>query len=114
MKPTDCERIKQQLLRMYHDLDRRREILAGAIQQHESPPGEHERRVVPSLSIESDLRAERAEDQIAAQITEALDRIADGTYGTCRACGQAIPRQRLEALPYATCCVDCEAWSEAF
>ena len=43
------------------------------------------------------------------QIESAQQRIAAGTYGTCERCGKSIPRARLEALPYATLCVDCQA-----
>ena len=43
-----------------------------------------------------------------SQIEEALAKIDAGTYGTCDRCGQAIAPARLEALPYATLCVDCQ------
>ena len=37
----------------------------------------------------------------------ALQRIHEGTYGKCSRCGQTIPKERLEALPYATTCTGC-------
>jgi RNA polymerase-binding transcription factor DksA len=40
-------------------------------------------------------------------IEHALSRLDAGTYGTCEACGQAIPRERLEAIPHASTCVAC-------
>jgi RNA polymerase-binding protein DksA len=43
-----------------------------------------------------------------AQIKEALERIADGSYGTCASCGTAIAPGRLEIIPYATLCVRCQ------
>jgi len=42
------------------------------------------------------------------QITGALRRIADGTYGVCEKCGAAIPVERLEVLPHARFCVPCQ------
>lgn len=45
----------------------------------------------------------------ARQITLALARIDNGTYGTCANCGDEIPRARLEAEPAATRCVKCAA-----
>ncbi len=42
-----------------------------------------------------------------ADIDTALARIADGSYGTCAGCGDAIPATRLEALPAASRCVGC-------
>lgn len=40
-------------------------------------------------------------------VERALERIADGTYGTCEVCGSAIRAVRLEALPASSRCVDC-------
>ena len=47
-----------------------------------------------------------------AQIEEALSRLDDGSYGTCQRCGKAITEARLEALPFATLCIDCQAYVE--
>ena len=40
-------------------------------------------------------------------VQAALDRIADGTYGQCDSCGEAIGEARLAAIPEATRCVNC-------
>ncbi|MCI5829272.1 MAG: TraR/DksA family transcriptional regulator [Treponema sp.] len=42
-------------------------------------------------------------------IDSALDRIVQGTYGTCLECGEQIAEARLEAIPYAPFCVNCQA-----
>jgi len=41
-------------------------------------------------------------------IDQALQRIANGSYGHCQTCGGAISPERLEALPYATQCIRCQ------
>ena len=41
-------------------------------------------------------------------VDEALARIAAGTYGTCIRCGRPIAPERLEALPWAAHCIDCQ------
>jgi DnaK suppressor protein len=41
------------------------------------------------------------------QIRAALARIDEGGYGECVACGEPISAKRLEALPYATRCIEC-------
>ncbi|MEU4564640.1 TraR/DksA C4-type zinc finger protein [Actinoplanes sp. NPDC023936] len=46
--------------------------------------------------------------QSLEQISGALRRIADGTYGLCQRCETAIPAERLEALPHARFCVPCQ------
>ncbi|WP_054958285.1 TraR/DksA C4-type zinc finger protein [Paenibacillus dakarensis] len=40
------------------------------------------------------------------QIDNALERIKNGTYGTCEECGKEIPYERLEALPFTSYCID--------
>jgi RNA polymerase-binding transcription factor DksA len=42
------------------------------------------------------------------RIAEARRALADGSYGTCRDCGQGIPPARLEAVPEAVRCVECQ------
>jgi RNA polymerase-binding transcription factor len=40
------------------------------------------------------------------EIEAALRRIDEGTYGTCTVCGRPIDDARLQAVPYATLCID--------
>ena len=40
-----------------------------------------------------------------ADVNRALAKLEDGTYGRCDVCGEAIPAERLEALPWAVLCV---------
>jgi DnaK suppressor protein len=44
-----------------------------------------------------------------AEVTRALEKIEDATYGTCDVCGGEIPEGRLEVHPWATRCVTCAA-----
>jgi DnaK suppressor protein len=39
--------------------------------------------------------------QLLQDVEDALERIADGTYGICQGSGEEIPRKRLEAIPWA-------------
>lgn len=41
-------------------------------------------------------------------VEAALGRLDDGTYGTCLGCGRPIAPERLEALPWAALCIDCQ------
>ncbi len=41
------------------------------------------------------------------QVDEALDKIKDGSYGTCSTCEEPIPEARLDVLPFAKFCVEC-------
>ena len=49
-------------------------------------------------------------DRTLGRITDldrALERVADGTYGTCASCGRPIGAGRLEARPGAPPCMEC-------
>jgi DnaK suppressor protein len=43
------------------------------------------------------------------EIDQALERLDEGTYGRCVACGAVIPEERLLAVPWAALCVPCSA-----
>lgn len=43
------------------------------------------------------------------EIDGALDRLDDGSFGTCEDCGDPIGEARLKVVPHATLCVDCKA-----
>jgi RNA polymerase-binding transcription factor DksA len=47
------------------------------------------------------------------QITAALNRLAKGTYGLCTRCGEQIAPARLEVLPYAAACIECQSRADA-
>ena len=51
-------------------------------------------------------------EQVISEIDASLQRIDDGTYGTCVGCGHEIPRERLEANPWASLCIDCKRKAE--
>ncbi len=55
---------------------------------------------------ELDEGLEENAEHILQEIETALRRIDDGTYGVCVACGRPIGEERLEAVPYATLCID--------
>ena len=47
------------------------------------------------------------------KIDEALHRIEDGTYGICEICGQLIRKPRLQHLPFAHTCMECQSAMES-
>ena len=61
---------------------------------------------------ELDESLEDNAEQLVQEIDRALEKIDDGTYGKCERCGQEIPQERLDAVPYATLCVSCRQLEE--
>ena len=51
--------------------------------------------------------------QALAETAQALQRMNDGTYGTCQHCGHGIPLERLEVLPSTRYCAHCQRYRTA-
>jgi DnaK suppressor protein len=45
-------------------------------------------------------------------IDDALERMEEGTYGVCDACGLEIAEERLTAMPFTRLCRDCQQEQE--
>ena len=56
-----------------------------------------------------DLQLVNGTEQLIHQIDAALHSIADGTYGVCEMCGELIGKERLQALPFAKTCIECQS-----
>jgi DnaK suppressor protein len=115
----DTERLRKRLLE-------ERARAQGALDfLHEENPGsmEDETQEIPSdnhpgewatitLDREIDYTLEENEERVIAAIDAALGRIENGSFGACEGCGEPIPADRLEALPWATHCIDCKRKEE--
>ena len=55
-----------------------------------------------------DLALRDHNEQHLAAVEAALARLDDGTYGACVRCGRPIAPERLDALPWAAHCIDCQ------
>lgn len=71
------------------------------------------------VDVASDVVDGRLLESLGAQdsnrlqmINNALDRIKQGTYGRCLVCKEEIPEERLEAIPYAFMCINCQSRNE--
>jgi DnaK suppressor protein len=58
------------------------------------------------------LRIRERERKLITKITEALERIDEGTFGICERCGEPISEKRLEARPVTTLCIKCKQEQE--
>lgn len=71
------------------------------------------------VDVASDVVDGRLLESLGAQdsnrlqmINNAFDRIKQGTYGRCLVCKEEIPEERLEAIPYAFMCINCQSRNE--
>ncbi|MFI0432808.1 MAG: hypothetical protein RLZ55_202 [Actinomycetota bacterium] len=92
-----------------NDLADTRSNIDGIVQDSGSAAGD-------DLADTGSKTFEREQEMfVAEQVSEALsqvlfaiERIDEGTYGTCEDCGLQIGRERLEAYPRATLCMGCK------
>lgn len=108
-------------------LDRRREARHGLaahvvdygerpsrVAEEDQAPLSHEEYITQALN--------RMDWQTLREVDQALERIDKGEYGVCEECGDPISIKRLNAVPWARRCLECqesrsfdeaEVWSEA-
>ncbi len=99
--------LQQQLKRLEDQTTGRDRLSAGvATEDFDEPGGDAATETVErSLAMATTKNLREMLDLVNA----ALEKIKEGTYGVCDVCGKDIPKKRLDALPYATMCLDCRA-----
>jgi DnaK suppressor protein len=60
-----------------------------------------------SFEQEFTLELMDSERKLISEIDDALKRVENGTYGICEVGGEMIPKERLNAIPWARCCINC-------
>ena len=69
-------------------------------------------RVLPSVDPVA-YQTVASNRMVVEQITAALNRLSAGTYGRCTRCGGQIAPARLEVLPHAAACIECQSHADA-
>jgi RNA polymerase-binding transcription factor len=82
------------------------ELVSGSADQHLADTA------TETVEREIGNTLEEHDERLLGAIDAALQRIEDGTYGNCVNCGAPIPEERLEAMPWATLCIDCKRKEE--
>jgi RNA polymerase-binding transcription factor DksA len=65
-----------------------------------------------SFAQEFSLELLQRDEATLTEIDEALERVRIGTFGLCEGCAEPIPKARLNAVPHARFCVDCQRRNE--
>jgi len=96
--------------------DAMRKALAGDLSMLKSLPEQTGGDVVDAAldASQDEISSKLAdfESRELAQIEGALENIRQGNYGECEICEGKIPLARLNALPYATNCIECQRAAE--
>ena len=96
---AELERLAQELASFGVE----QELEAGALSNHLADDGSNVQSQEQILRFSADLSG------VKTQIEEALERLENGTYGTCQRCGKPINPERLEAFPYVAYCIECQS-----
>jgi len=75
-----------------------------------SPDSIEEVQLAEVRELEIDSLDRRA--CLLREVEDALSRISDGSYGLCRLCDAKIKPARLNAVPWAPLCIDCQEDAE--
>lgn len=103
----DLDTAKKNLLKLQDEYETRIDKIEDHIQNPQDELNEHWEDQAISYrqnDVRKSLMAEARQNLI--YVENALSRIENGTYGECEVCGEQIEEQRLEALPYATLCME--------
>lgn len=82
------------------------ELVSGSADQHMADTA------TETVEREIDYTLEEYDGRLLQEIDAALARLDDGTFGVCVNCGAQIAPERLEAMPWATLCIDCKRKEE--
>jgi DnaK suppressor protein len=106
-------------------LRRELDLVLGRLERHERAALTEARaegtRLVGDMFADAQVVASRNLDVLsyerlsrrARELVNALERVRDGSYGTCEECGGSIPAARRRALPGVTTCVGCQERGES-
>ena len=103
----DLKHFEQKLLEKQQEL----EAELGTIEDDSRKGGNHDvedsaEAATSDLSTSAALEQASLGTSMLEQVREALQRIQDGTYGTCIECDRQIEPARLEAIPWTPYCME--------
>lgn len=91
-----------------HDIDRTVHTMQDEVTMFADPND----RASQESDMALELRNRDRERKLIKKIEETIQKIHEGEYGYCNACGVEIGLKRLEARPTATLCIDCKTLDE--
>jgi DnaK suppressor protein len=104
-------------------LDQFKNMITGLMEDVDRPLGRRDEIAVESTPDALDQVQRAADRELALRQLEldssrlrglrnALERIEDGSYGTCQRCDSEISFKRLKAVPWAAYCLQCQEFAD--
>ena len=105
---NDLAQFRKALIALRHSIVGKTATLkTNALEQTIDRAGEDEDGTDSFMRLQN-LGQVGEQNKTLQKIDEALHRIEDGTYGICKVCGQLIRKPRLQHLPFAQTCMECQ------
>lgn len=109
MKKDGLEKTRKRLLakreELRKDLAKNREVSEETVEESAQDMVD---RATSAYTKEFAYSLSEADRKVLLLIDQALERLEAGTYGTCVHCGQPCQEKRLDAVPWARHCFDCQ------
>jgi DnaK suppressor protein len=103
------EKIRKRLLakkdELLKDLAKNREVTDETVDESAQDMVD---RATSAYTKEFAYSLSEADRRVLILIDQALERLDAGTYGTCVHCAQPVQEKRIEAVPWARHCLDCQ------
>ena len=107
MQKADFQHLREHLLKQRATLKQRLDTIHEHARNPLERDSEEQAAQLGNLEVVSALEGDAAAELRA--IDQALQRLEDGSFGTCTRCGEPVGEARLAALPSAAMCVKCAA-----
>jgi RNA polymerase-binding transcription factor len=113
---TDRQRhdvLRRMLEERRTEIQEKLRVIREEIPSYQDEVRDSEEQSVTDFAQEMDFALMEMKARTLVRIDEALQRVDQGTYGTCDHCGQDIAAARLSAVPFALLCLECQEREEA-
>lgn len=108
-KKDQLEKVRKRLLQkkeeLLADLAKNREVSDETVDESAQDMAD---RATSAYTKEFAYSLSEAERKTLLLIDQAFVRLDAGTYGSCVNCAQPVQEKRLEAVPWARHCLDCQ------
>ena len=109
MRRSELERFRQLLLTKRTELlDRVRSARSNDDNENDAEAPDLGDRALNTMSRDLLFQLSTGERDVVRRIDAALDRLEKGTFGKCVHCGNDVEPRRLQAVPWARHCIECQ------
>ena len=108
-REESIKKIKQKLIKERDEIiEKLKENQADEFKKLKDDIGDNFDKALENISMETMLTFSGLDKKKLEEIEYAIKKIENGTYGFCEECGEEIPIARLEVLPFAKYCIECQ------